>query len=140
MSRSFGGTSFTTVPPIEIVPLVISSSPAIILSVVDFPHPDGPTKTTNSRSAISRLTRSTTRTPPSKTFTTSFRFTPAMSPLPSRGEGGGIILKRGPPGGPGSGSRLGAAAPRHRAQFAQKTRDGRGRGLHFEGRPGAGFW
>ena len=36
-------------------PAVISSSPAIIRSVVDFPHPDGPTKMINSLSAISRL-------------------------------------------------------------------------------------
>src|SRR5687768_7096984 len=78
MSRSFGGTSLTTVPPIEMVPLVISSSPAIMRSVVDLPQPDGPTNTTNSRSSISRLKRSTTFTPPSYTFTTSVRETPAI--------------------------------------------------------------
>ncbi len=33
---------------------MISSSPAIMRSVVDLPQPDGPTSTTNSRSAISR--------------------------------------------------------------------------------------
>ena len=33
---------------------MISSSPAIILSVVDLPQPDGPTSATNSRSAMSR--------------------------------------------------------------------------------------
>jgi hypothetical protein len=38
MSRSFGGRSFTTRSPIEIVPPVISSSPAIDRSAVDFPH------------------------------------------------------------------------------------------------------
>ena len=36
-------------------PPVISSSPAIILKVVDLPHPDGPTNTINSPSLISKL-------------------------------------------------------------------------------------
>jgi len=30
----------------------MSSRPAIMFSVVDFPHPDGPTRMTNSPSAI----------------------------------------------------------------------------------------
>src|SRR6516164_2961547 len=50
----------------RIVPEVICSKPAIIRSVVVFPHPDGPTSTTNSRSAIERLIPSTARTPPGK--------------------------------------------------------------------------
>src|ERR1700689_1915417 len=54
MSRSFGGTSLTTSPPIMMSPSVISSRPAIIRKVVDFPQPDGPTSTTNSWSAMSR--------------------------------------------------------------------------------------
>src|ERR1700694_4783685 len=54
MSRSFGGTSLTTSPPIMMSPSVISSRPAIIRKVVDFPQPDGPTSTTNSWSAVSR--------------------------------------------------------------------------------------
>ena len=52
MSRSFGGTRLTTVPPIAISPSLISSSPAIIRSSVDLPQPDGPTSTQNSPSAI----------------------------------------------------------------------------------------
>src|SRR5512132_1785970 len=36
----------------------MSSSPTIICSSVDFPDPDGPTRITNSPSAISRLTSS----------------------------------------------------------------------------------
>ena len=40
-------------------PAVTSSSPAIIRSTVDFPHPEGPTRMTSSPSAISRLTSST---------------------------------------------------------------------------------
>ena len=50
MSRSFGGRSFTTRSPIEIVPAVISSSPAMDRSAVDLPQPDGPTRTMNSPS------------------------------------------------------------------------------------------
>ncbi len=42
MSRSFGGVSFTMRPPMAIVPPLISSSPAIMRSVVDFPQPRRP--------------------------------------------------------------------------------------------------
>ena len=54
MSRSFGGTSVTSRPPISSCPLEIGSSPAIMLRVVVLPHPEGPTSTTNEPSAISR--------------------------------------------------------------------------------------
>ena len=54
MSRSFGGTSFTTSPPIMTSPPVMSSRPAIMRSVVLLPQPEGPTSTTNSLSAMSR--------------------------------------------------------------------------------------
>src|SRR5882724_12153368 len=56
MSRSFGGRSLTTRSPIVISPAVISSSPATIRSVVDLPHPEGPTSTTNSLSRMWRFT------------------------------------------------------------------------------------
>src|SRR5215472_149146 len=70
MSRSFGGTSLTTRPPIVIVPPVTCSSPAIDRRAVDLPHPDGPTSTTNSPSAICRLSPSTPSTPPGYAFVT----------------------------------------------------------------------
>src|ERR1700735_3744183 len=78
MSRSLGGTSLTTSPPIMISPSVISSSPAIILSVVDLPQPDGPTSTTNSWSAMSRSIPFTAWTPPSYSLTTLRTETSAM--------------------------------------------------------------
>ena len=53
MSRSLAGMLLTTLPPMVICPEVMSSSPAIIRSKVDLPHPEGPTSTTNSPSAIS---------------------------------------------------------------------------------------
>src|SRR6516165_972166 len=56
MSRSFGGTRFTTFPPIAISPPPICSSPAIIRRSVDLPQPDGPTSTQNSPSAMSTST------------------------------------------------------------------------------------
>ena len=56
MSRSLGASVLTTLPPIEISPEVMSSSPAIMRSRVDLPQPDGPTRTTNSPSAISTVT------------------------------------------------------------------------------------
>ena len=37
----FGGTSFISLPSIENSPFEISSSPATIRNVVDFPHPEG---------------------------------------------------------------------------------------------------
>ena len=43
---------------------MISSSPAIMRSRVDLPQPDGPTNTTNSRSAMSRSTPLMTSTGP----------------------------------------------------------------------------
>src|SRR5439155_11735499 len=61
-SRSLGSTSLTTLPSIEMVPREISSNPAIMRKVVDFPQPDGPTSTTNSLSSTARLTLFTART------------------------------------------------------------------------------
>jgi hypothetical protein len=52
MSRSFGAFSLTRSPPIRSSPEVMSSRPAIMLSVVDFPHPDGPTRMMNSPSLM----------------------------------------------------------------------------------------
>ena len=54
MSRFFGGRSLTTEPATRTVPEVMSSRPAIMRSAVVFPQPEGPTKTTNSPSAMSR--------------------------------------------------------------------------------------
>src|SRR5258708_40032799 len=73
MSRSLGGRSFTTCDPIEIVPDVTSSSPAIDRSAVDLPQPDGPTRTMNSPSAMSRLRSSIPFTPPGYSLVTWLR-------------------------------------------------------------------
>src|SRR6266705_2212255 len=54
MSRSLDSMSFTTRPSMEIVPALISSSPASMRSSVDLPQPDGPTSTMNSPSLISK--------------------------------------------------------------------------------------
>ncbi len=63
MSRSFGALSFTTASPILSSPSVMSSSPAIMRSAVDFPQPDGPTRITNSPSLISKLMSRTASKP-----------------------------------------------------------------------------
>ena len=55
MPLSRGNTVFMRFPLIYKSPLVISSNPAIILSVVDFPHPEGPTNAINSPFSIERL-------------------------------------------------------------------------------------
>src|SRR5579871_2206269 len=71
MSRSLGGTSLTTSPPMRISPSVMSSRPAIMRRVVVLPHPDGPTSTTNSLSEMSRSMPRTAGT--SSYFFTTFR-------------------------------------------------------------------
>src|SRR5512132_2245849 len=78
MSRSFGGTSFTTRSPIAIVPSLIRSRPATIRSAVDFPHPDGPTRIRNSSSATSRLSSRKATTGPGYTLVTRSKLTLAI--------------------------------------------------------------
>src|SRR5262245_18768119 len=51
--RSRGARSLTRLPPITMSPEVMSSSPTIIRSNVDFPQPDGPTRIMNSPSSTS---------------------------------------------------------------------------------------
>src|ERR687897_1690137 len=63
MSRSLGCLSLTRWPPMRNSPEVMSSSPAIMLSVVDFPQPEGPTRMMNSPSAISRSSSCTATVP-----------------------------------------------------------------------------
>ena len=62
--RSAGSMLVTSRSPIWILPSVVSSSPATMRSSVDLPQPDGPTKTQNSPSSISRSTPWITCTSP----------------------------------------------------------------------------
>ena len=78
MSRSFGGTSLTLRSPMKISPRVTSSSPAIIRKVVLLPHPEGPTRTTNSLWGMSR-SMPRTASVLSKTLATSFSTIPAIA-------------------------------------------------------------
>src|SRR4029077_8600744 len=57
----------------------MSSRPAIMLSVVDLPHPDGPTRITNSPSAMSRLKSSTASAPSGKRLVTFSRMISATA-------------------------------------------------------------
>ncbi|CAB5149071.1 unannotated protein [freshwater metagenome] len=59
ISRSLGATFVTSLSPIRIEPVSISSSPANIRSDVDLPQPDGPTSTKNSPSLTVRSNLST---------------------------------------------------------------------------------
>src|SRR4051812_920727 len=54
MPRCEGAMALLTRPPISSVPSVMSSRPAMMRSRVDLPQPEGPTKTTNSPSTMSR--------------------------------------------------------------------------------------
>src|SRR5512132_677119 len=56
MSRAVGGSWSTRRWSRYISPLVTLSRPASMRSSVDFPQPDGPSSTRNSRSGTSRLT------------------------------------------------------------------------------------
>src|SRR5690606_7182184 len=64
------------------LPSVISSRPAIIRKVVDLPHPDGPTRTTNSSSSMTRLALLTATTLPYRLVTfSSTTLANALTPL-----------------------------------------------------------
>src|SRR6478609_11350596 len=76
--RSRGGRSLTTSPPMRIWPSLMSSKPTIIRSSVDFPQPEGPTRITNSPSAMSRLTPFTARNPSPYCLTMSLRVMAAI--------------------------------------------------------------
>src|SRR6267143_3547261 len=65
MRRSRGLRSLTTCPPIRISPDVGVSRPAIIRKRVVFPEPEGPRKTRNSPSRVSRFTLLTAPSCPS---------------------------------------------------------------------------
>ena len=57
MPRSFGSSQVTFLPPIQICPALTSIRPAMALSRVDLPQPDGPSSTRNSDCATSRTER-----------------------------------------------------------------------------------
>src|SRR5918998_2168516 len=79
MSRCLGGRAFTTWSPIKTLPLDMSSRPAIMRRAVDFPQPEGHTKTTNSPSGMSRFMSLTATTSSPKTLLTSSIETSAIS-------------------------------------------------------------
>src|SRR5215217_5177694 len=81
MPRLAGTRSFTRSPPMKRSPSVMSSRPAMRRSSVDFPQPEGPTKTTNSPSWMSRSTPWMTFALP-KDFRTFLRITSAIAQHP----------------------------------------------------------
>src|SRR5919108_4413110 len=82
MSRSRDGTWLTTRSPIFRTPREMSSSPATIRSAVVFPQPDGPTRTMNSPSWISRSRPLTAVVPSAYVFVTPSNETPATQRPP----------------------------------------------------------
>jgi hypothetical protein len=76
-SRCLGRSASTARPPIETDPVSCVSSPAMILSSVDFPQPDGPSSVRNSPSAMSSETPRSTATAP-KFLVTPSMVTPAI--------------------------------------------------------------
>src|SRR5262249_31893461 len=73
--------SVTSRPPIDTVPVVAASSPAMIRSSVDFPEPDGPTRTSISPSATSSAMSSSALTPPSNSLLTPASWMPSIANL-----------------------------------------------------------
>src|SRR5579864_7129999 len=92
MSRSMGGSSFTTLSPIRTWPELIDSSPATMRNVVVLPQPDGPTSTTNSLSRISRFTSLTACTSSYILFKFRNRTGAIASSLYGAGQAGDIML------------------------------------------------
>src|SRR5262245_52133051 len=80
------------------VPAVGSSSPAIIRSAVDLPHPDGPSRTRNSSSATSRLRSSTAATSSNRFDTWSSATRPIAAPSAGPSARGLVRLGRPPEG------------------------------------------
>src|SRR5215472_1290410 len=82
MSRSFGCTSVTSRPAISIRPPSSGSRPARRRSAVVLPEPEGPTRTMNSPSLMSRSSASTAGCPPlAYTRLAARYFTPAIGDL-----------------------------------------------------------
>src|SRR4051812_35701753 len=65
MLRSRGGSRVTSRPAMTTSPGSGGSNPQRKRKIVDFPPPDGPSRTKKSPSATSKLTSSTTTLPPS---------------------------------------------------------------------------
>src|SRR6516162_1754522 len=92
MSRSIGGRSLMTLSSIRMRPDVIDSSPATIRNVVVLPQPEGPTRTRNSLSRISRFTSFTACTPSNILFKLRSRTRAIASSLHGTGKTGDIML------------------------------------------------
>src|SRR5882672_5199400 len=86
MSRSFDSVSLTTRASIEMLPPLTSSSPASMRSRVDLPHPEGPTRTMNSPSWMSKVMPWITRVAPNA-FSMSLNETEAMASALDRAGG-----------------------------------------------------
>ena len=79
--RRYGGTRATSAPSSRTAPPVGCSKPAMMRSVVVFPHPDGPSSEKNSPRPIRRVRSSTAVKPPKRLVTASS--STAHSPVPA---------------------------------------------------------
>src|SRR6185437_3518524 len=71
MPRAAGGNPVTSRPAMTMRPSSAVSSPATRRSVVDFPQPDGPRRTSRAPDGAAKLTRSTARASPHSLLTPS---------------------------------------------------------------------
>ena len=81
MPRSLGSSQVTLRPPIQIWPVSTSSRPAIALSSVDLPQPEGPSRTRSSPCSTSSDRPSNTRTAPKATVTSRTETAPMAQPF-----------------------------------------------------------
>src|ERR1041384_2839559 len=82
MLRSLGSMSLTRSPSTRISPELMSSSPTIMLSSVDFPQPDGPTRMKNSPSPMVKSASLTAAKPSPYFLETLSRTISAMGAVP----------------------------------------------------------
>src|SRR5206468_1074756 len=141
-SRSLGGRSVTLRSPMKISPMVTSSKPARRRRMVDFPHPEGPTRTMNSPSPISRETSSTATTSDPNSLVTPSSTIPAMSrsllsrgPAPRSVRPESLVRQGGPGSAQGPPARSQPLQPEHRrtqhGRFVEHgDPSGRGHGPH----------
>src|SRR5437667_193924 len=90
--RSRGSQSVTRASPMKMSPAVGVSRPAIMLSVVVLPQPDGPTSTTNSPSGTARSMASTARVEAKSLVSPSSRTAATLLPQKAEGEAAHEVL------------------------------------------------
>src|SRR6478735_2436357 len=97
MLRCAGGKSVTSRPSMRTLPLEAVSSPAMILNVVDFPQPDGPSSTQKLPDSIFSWISSSAVVSPQRLATSTSWIDDIRAVYGARGQSGNRALRGGPP-------------------------------------------